>query len=47
MLTYQCVNTSTRGGMVRSELIKGINLFNEINVCRANQQGDLGCYLGS
>jgi len=33
--------------MVRSELIKRINLFNEINVCRANQQTHLRCYLRS
>jgi hypothetical protein len=32
---------------VRSELIKRSNLFNEINVRRANQQGELRCYLRS
>ena len=32
--------------LVRSELIKRSNLFNEINVRRANQQGHLGYHLG-
>ena len=41
MLTYQCVITLSYSGMVRSELIKRNNLFNKINVRRANQQGEL------
>ena len=40
-LDNQLVMVEIWGGMVRSELIKGINLFNEINVRRANQQGEL------
>ena len=30
--------------MVRSEVIKGSNLFNKINVRRANQQTYFRCY---
>ena len=41
MPTYQCVNTSTRGEMVRSEQIKHSNFFSKMNIYRANKQTHL------
>ena len=41
MLAHELLGVTESLEMVRSEPIKRRNLFNEINVRRANQQGEL------